>query len=72
VGLPDHFVGLEEERWRDREAEGLGGLKVDDQLERGRLLDGRVGWLGRKQALPSHCLVYWEKAVGAQGPRSAR
>jgi hypothetical protein len=28
----------------DREAEGLGGLEVDDQLELRRLLDGEVRW----------------------------
>jgi hypothetical protein len=31
---------------RDREAERLGGLHIDDQLERGRLLDGQVARLG--------------------------
>ena len=31
--LLDHLIRLEEERRRDRKAEGLGGLEVDDQLE---------------------------------------
>jgi len=56
AGLPDHLVRLEEER-RYRQAKRRSGLEVDDQLEHGRLLDGQVGWLGRKQALPSHRLV---------------
>jgi hypothetical protein len=39
----DHLVRLEEERRRDGEAQGLGGLEVDDQLERRGLLHGQVG-----------------------------
>jgi hypothetical protein len=31
---------------RDRQAESLGGLEVDDQLKRARLLYGQVGKLG--------------------------
>jgi hypothetical protein len=30
----DHLGRLEEQGWRDGEAECLGGLQVDDQLER--------------------------------------
>ena len=29
----DHLVGLAEQRKRDGEAKGLGGLEADDQLE---------------------------------------
>ncbi len=36
----DHLVRPLQERRRDRQAEGFGGLEVDDQLELGRLLDG--------------------------------
>ena len=40
--LLDHLIRpLQERRW-DRQAEGLGGLEVDDQLERGGLLDGKI------------------------------
>jgi hypothetical protein len=45
-GLADHLARLEEERWGNGEAEGLGGLEVDDQLERGGLLHGQVGRRG--------------------------
>src|SRR3990172_3202692 len=40
-----------EERLRDRQAEGLGGLEVDHQLELRRLLDGQVGGLGALEDL---------------------
>ena len=38
----DHLVGAGEQRGRDGEAERLGGVQVDRQLEFGRLLDGQV------------------------------
>ena len=38
--LFDHLVGAGEQRVGDGEAERLGGLEVDHQLELGRLLDG--------------------------------
>ena len=44
--LLDHLVCPLKERRRDRQAEGFGGLEVDDQLELGGLLDGQVGRLG--------------------------
>jgi len=43
--LFDHLVGPQPQRWRDREAEGFGGLEVDHELELRRLLDGEVGGL---------------------------
>jgi hypothetical protein len=46
AGLPDDLVGLEEECRGDREAERLGGLEIDDQLEFRGLLDGQVPGLG--------------------------
>jgi hypothetical protein len=45
-GLLDDLIGPQQECLRDREPQRLRGLQVDDQLELGRLLDGKVGRLG--------------------------
>jgi hypothetical protein len=42
----DDLVGAGEDRWRNGEAERLGGVEIDDQLEVGRLLDRQIGGLG--------------------------
>jgi hypothetical protein len=39
----DHAIRPEEERRRNRQAEGLDRLRVDQQLESGGLLDRKVG-----------------------------
>ncbi len=49
--LLNHLVGARQHRWRDRQAEGLGGLEVDDQLELRGMLDGQVGGFGALQDL---------------------
>jgi hypothetical protein len=43
VVLFDDFVGLREQRWRQRKVEYLRGFQVNDQLECNRLLDGQIG-----------------------------
>jgi hypothetical protein len=47
----DHLVRPLQERLRNRQAERLRGLEVDDQLELRRLLDGQVGRLGALEDL---------------------
>src|SRR4051812_8433297 len=47
----DHLVGAQEERLRDRQSECLGGSKIEDELELGRLLDREVGRLCPAQNL---------------------
>jgi hypothetical protein len=44
-GLLDYLIRPLQERRRDRQAERLGGLEVDDQLELCRLLYGEIGRL---------------------------
>jgi hypothetical protein len=41
--LLDHLIRPRQQRRRDREAEGLGGLEIDDEFERRGLLDREVG-----------------------------
>src|SRR4029077_2404716 len=47
----DHLIRALQQRRRDRQAEGLGGLEVDDQLEGRRLLDRQIGGLGALEDL---------------------
>jgi hypothetical protein len=47
----NHLIRPQQEPRRDREAEGLGGLQVDDQLERCRLLDWQIAGLGALEDL---------------------
>lgn len=42
AGSPDHLVRLEEDRWGDGKAQGVGGLEVDDQLACSGLLSRHV------------------------------
>src|SRR2546422_3198421 len=42
----DHLIRPQQQCLRDRQAEGFRGLEVDDQLELGRLLDGKIGGVG--------------------------
>src|SRR6516162_1219483 len=42
----DDLVGAGEDRGRHRQAQRLGGLEIDDQLEGRRLLDRKIGGLG--------------------------
>jgi len=44
--LLDHLIRPLQERRRERQTEGLGGLEIDDQLELRRLLEGEIGGLG--------------------------
>ena len=39
----DHLIRPREHRRWDRQAEGLRGLQIDDELELRRLLDGQIG-----------------------------
>ncbi len=41
----DHFIGGGEQRWRNNEAERLGGLEIKQQLELGWLQYGKIARL---------------------------
>jgi hypothetical protein len=43
--LLDHLLGVQQERLRDREAESLGGGRIDHEIEPGSLLDRDIGRL---------------------------
>jgi len=45
----DRLIRPQQQRRRNREAERLRGLEVDDQLELGGLLDGKISRLGALQ-----------------------
>jgi len=47
----DHLVGQIEHARRNGQAERLGGLEIDDQLECRRLLDRQIGGLGALEDL---------------------
>jgi hypothetical protein len=47
----DHIVGEGEQHRRHLNAERLGGLEVDDEVEFRGLLDGKIGRLGALQNL---------------------
>src|SRR6476646_3786773 len=47
----DHLVGAQEERIGDRQAKSLGGRKIDDKFESGRLLDRNIAGLRTAQNL---------------------
>src|SRR5213594_311442 len=46
VSWIDHLIRPQQQRRRDCQAEGLGGLRVDHELELGGLLDGKISRLG--------------------------
>src|SRR6266478_9787363 len=52
--LLNNLVCSQEQRLRNRQAERLGGLEVDHQLELRGLLDGAIGGLGTFQHFPPH------------------
>ena len=51
--LLDYLVGNRQQRFRDGDAERLGGREIDDELELGRLHDRQVGGLGAFENAPS-------------------
>ena len=51
LGSFDDLVG--EDRWWHGEAKRIRGREIDDQLERGRLLDRQIGRIGALEGLLS-------------------
>ena len=65
-GSFDHLVGAGEDRWRDGDAELLGSLEIDDQLEGRRLLDRQIGRLGAVEDLSD--VTAWRPVAVVLGP----
>ena len=63
----DDFVGRGDQRRRNGEAKGFGGLEVDDQFETRRLLDRQLAGLGAFQDL-----VRWKPSFVMPGTSSAK
>src|SRR5438876_3241671 len=69
----DHLIRPLQERRRDRQAEGLGGLEVDDELELRGLLDGEVARLGAFEDLervPCSYSITYPRTAGATSASS--
>jgi hypothetical protein len=64
--LFDHLVGGGEHRLRHGQAERLGGLEVDHQLEARRLFDWEIARIGVECARDGGQLASWE-LTGAAG-----
>ena len=51
TALLDHLIRPPQQRRRDRQTEGLGGLEIDDQLKLGGLLNRKIGGLSTLEDL---------------------
>src|SRR6516162_2182127 len=67
TGLFDDLVGAGEDRWRDCQAERLGGFEIDHQLEGRRLLDRQISGFC---AVEDFCGVNAGQAKGGGEARS--
>ena len=78
----DDLVGEIDDRWRDREAELLSGLEVDDEIELDRLLDRQIAGLSPLQDAAARSITTGgtgttttasvpEKTSGRSAPKAA-
>src|SRR6266550_332213 len=69
----NHLVGAREQRWRHRQAERIGGLEIDDQLELDGLHHRQITWqhaLEDAANIASGLLVHGGR-IGAVADQSA-
>src|SRR6516165_6744166 len=84
MSLFDHLVGARQQRFRDCEADRLGGREIDDEIKFGRLFDryitrlrpaqncvDQIGSAPEQSRPPAWTNSRWLKIVGSRAPSAS-